>query len=183
MKIVLNFLIILSCFLFTLSCSDSESKSIEPIDQIEFRTIGFKVTPDNSITIELLDSIYINLVFEITTLGEETYASRVHPIDGTVQILDNSTYGYPDALELDSIINDEQNWIPSLNYVLGTSVGNAGLFEGSGLRYLGFRIVNGSEYQYGWVSIINNEGNTCVEIKEYAVNLTTGRSILAGQVD
>lgn len=181
MKITLNlFVIAFSFLLFTLSCKSSES---ELIDQIESRIVGVKVTPDNPITVYLLDSIYVNLVFEIITLSEETYASRVHPIDETIQILDNSTYGYPNALELDEIINEEQSWSMENNFVLGTSVGNGGLFEGSGLKYLGFRIVNGGEYQYGWVSIINNEGNTCVEIKEYAVNLTSGRGILAGQTN
>lgn len=108
------------------------------------------------------------------------YASRVHP-NAKVQILDNSTYGYPDALNLDESINSEQNWSDRNNFVLGTSIGNGGIFEGKGLRYLGFRILNNGEYQYGWIALINNEGNTCVEIESYAVNTTIGKSILAGQ--
>lgn len=59
-------------------------------------------------------------------------------------------------MELNEVINEDQNWSLETSFVLGTSVGNEGLFEGSGLRYLGFRILNNAEYQYGWISIINN---------------------------
>ena len=82
---------------------------------------------------------------------------------------------------MNDIINEDHNWSVDNNFVLGTSVGNAGLFEGNGLKYLGFRILNNGKYQYGWISINNNQGNNCVEIESYAINLTNGQPILAGQ--
>ena len=176
MKMVANFLCVFSLFLF--SCSNSDA---EPVDSIELKTVGIKITPNNSVEIDLLDDIESKIYFEIITLSEETYASRINTANNSVQILDNSTFRYPDALELNEVINEDQNWSLETSFVLGTSVGNAGLFEGSGLRYLGFRILNNAEYQYGWISIINNQGNDCVEIESYAINLTSGQSILAGQ--
>lgn len=179
MKISLNFVFyFLVIALFFHSCSESES--IE--DMIVVQSVDSKVTINNPIDINLLDSTAITLNFEIFSLDGGAYASRVHP-NGRVQILDNSTYGYSDALSIDDPINEEHNWSLSNNFVLGTSVGNAGQFEGQGLKYLGFRILNNGKYQYGWIALANKEGNTCVEIESYAVNITNGKSISAGQVE
>jgi len=172
MKTMINFL--LTFLPLLISCSNSDT---QPIDLIESETIDIKITPNNSIKIKS------KLYFEIITLNEETYASRVQPTSDLVQILDSSTFGYPDALELNDVINENSSRSVDNNFVLGTSVGNAGLFEGNGLKYLGFRILNNGEYQYGWISLINNQGNDCLEIKSYAINLTNEQPILAGQTE
>lgn len=56
----------------------------------------------------------------------DTLAARVIPMN--VQIRDNSTYGYCDALNQDDNINESGNWV-SNTCVLGTFM-NAGQFQG-----------------------------------------------------
>jgi len=161
------------------SCSNLEETTLELENVIEYKVLDHKVTPDNNVKINLSDTDHLIILFEIIEL-EIGYASRAKP-GVSVQILDSSTYGYCDALELRKSIGEENIWSDKTNFVLGTSVGNGGQFEGNGLKYLGFRVQVDDDYQYGWVLVDNNNGNTCVELKSYAINTTAGKSILAGQ--
>ncbi len=108
----------------------------------------------------------------------DSLAAAVIPYN--VQILDNSTYGYADALIDGELISDNSKW-SSTHCILGT-FGDAGQFKGSGNRFLGFRFVKNQSYQYGWVKLNCSESNDTLKIVEFAYN-HMGGSIIAGQTD
>lgn len=107
----------------------------------------------------------------------DSLAARVSPL--SVEILDNSTYGYPDGLDLDDPISETGYWSDKIS-VLGT-FGNVGQFQGKGDRYLGFRFIQEEEYEYGWIKIYCSQHNDTLRIIEYAYNKIPGSSINAGQ--
>ncbi len=186
MKTSLN-LLFLALVLFS-SCSKSgqnelESTTVATENEIYSEIMEINVTPENSYTFNLPDLENTFLHFEIIELSTG-YAVRVQP-SSTVQILDSSTFGYPDALKEDELIDADREWSTDGNFVLGTSVGNGGLFEGNGQRYLGFRVLgNGDgDFQYAWVLLNNNVGNTNLKILSYGVNQTSGNSIQAGAIE
>lgn len=120
------------------------------------------------------------LTFEIISLSTG-HAVRVKS-SNNVQILDSSTFGYPDALDLDAEISETAIWSTGNNFVLGTSVGNGGLFEGAGVKHLGFRVEREGVYHYSWVSLENLSGNTTLNIFRTALNYVANESILAGRL-
>lgn len=125
--------------------------------------------------------------FEIIDLNEfnpnrlpvsfDTLAARVIPL--TLQILDNSTFGYPDALVDDHLINASGNWTGK-HGVLGTFM-NAGQFQGQGERFLGIRFPKDSQYQYGWLRVYCSQHNDTLRIVDFAYNRNEDRPIKAGQ--
>lgn len=119
------------------------------------------------------------LTFEVIPLSTG-HATRVQPSE-RVEILDSSTFGYPDALISGETISESNTWAQDGPFVLGTSVGNAGNFEGAGLRYLGFRIQLNNQWYYGWVSLDNNIGNTSLFIIEHGLNFNAGEPAIAGE--
>lgn len=171
----------------TLQSSDDEiSLRVDSIlqgqIQEEFVSTGFK-------GLDIDGDRRFDLSFEIIDLNPlnnnnlpesfDSLAARVIP--SNVEILDNSTFGYADALDKDDQIDDEGHW-SSRAFVLGTFA-NAGNFNGKGEKYLGFRIQEGNDYQYGWVKLYCSQHNDTLKIMDYAFNKTLNKKILAGQVD
>ena len=109
----------------------------------------------------------------------DSLAVRVQP--AFIQILDNSTWDYPDALDLDNLISEEGNWSNS-NGVLGTFA-NAGKFQGAGEKYLAFRFNKNNIYNYGWIKIYCSQHNDTLRIIEYAYNKIENSTIRAGQME
>lgn len=107
----------------------------------------------------------------------DSLAARVVPMN--VEILDNSTYGYPDALDLYVPIFEQGNW-SSRTSVLGTFM-NAGQFQGAGEKFLGIRFPGEKDHKYGWIRIYCSEHNDTLRIIDYAYNEVEGRRILAGE--
>ena len=107
------------------------------------------------------------LKFEIIPLSDDNQAVRVFATN--CEFLDNSTFGYPDALVRTDGISAAGNWADG-NAVLGTTVGNGGLFEGAGNRFLGLKVQseNGTVH-CGWVRLNCMQGNTRLEILDYDV--------------
>lgn len=106
-------------------------------------------------------------------------AARVIP--GNIEVLDNSTYGYPDALSDQSLISAKGNWTSS-TCVLGTFQ-NAGQFNGKGERYLGIRKLVDDHYRYGWVKLYCSQHNDTLRIIEFAYMESENTGIMAGQKD
>jgi len=135
----------------------------------------------------LNDDLTEDIAFEIIDLNKynpnglpssfDSLAARAIPID--TEILDNSTYGYPDALELNDLISGEGNWSDKTS-VLGTFL-YAGQFQGNGDKYLGFRFSNSEDFNYGWIKLYCSQHNDTLRIIEYAYNRITGSNINAGQ--
>ncbi len=107
----------------------------------------------------------------------DSLAARVLPL--ATQILDNSTYGYPDALEPDEVVSEDGYWSDKTS-VLGTFL-NAGQFQGKGDRYLGFRFLDSGKYHYGWIKVYCSQHNDTLRIIEYAYNRIPGSNLRAGQ--
>ncbi|UCH13043.1 MAG: hypothetical protein JSV22_07975 [Bacteroidales bacterium] len=107
----------------------------------------------------------------------DSLAARVIPL--SVEILDNSTYGYPDALNLNDQIFENGNW-SNKKSVLGTFM-NAGQFQGKGEKYLGIRFFKDYKYKYGWILLYCSQHNDTLRIIEYAYNNIAGSNIKAGQ--
>jgi hypothetical protein len=138
-----------------------------------------------------------DIAFEIISLQKLNKNSIPDTLDSlaacvkaiNVEILDNSNWGYMDALNAKDKISEVGNWKKALtsdeseyNFILGT-LAHGGQFEGKGERFLAFRMKakSGNAYQYGWMKLICAEGNNALKIIDYAINNTEGHSILAGQ--
>ena len=109
----------------------------------------------------------------------DTLAARALPV--TVQIRDNSTFGYCDALNTNDTINHEGNWRSQL-CVLGTFA-NAGQFQGQGEKYLAFRFNDSNGFKYGWIRIYCSQHNDTLRIIDYAYNTEVNSNIKAGQTE
>lgn len=169
----------------TLQGSDDEiSNHIDSIlnGQInsEFVSTGHKdfdldANNDYDIGFEIID---LN-VYNPNGLPEsfDSLAARVIP--KSVEILDNSTYGYPDALDLHEQIDKDGNWSNSIG-VLGTFM-NAGQFQGRGEKYLGIRFLINDNYKFGWIKIYCSQHNDTLRIIEYAYNDILDSHIKTGQ--
>ena len=146
----------------------------------EFISTGLK-------SFNLIDDEKLDISFEIIDLNRynpdglpesfDSLAARVHPV--AVQILDNSTYGYPDALNTDERIDEAGHWTNRIS-VLGTFM-NAGKFQGHGEKYLGFRFPNNDHFNYGWIKLFCSAHNDTLRVIEYAYNQNKNSGILAGQ--
>ena len=110
----------------------------------------------------------------------DTLAARVHPLQ-TTEILDNSTYGYPDALEEQVEVGPDHFWNDRQNFVLGTFL-TAGNFKGAGDKYLGFRFAVGNGHHYGWVKLYVSAQNDTLRLYSYAWHKVADAPILTGQL-
>ncbi len=146
----------------------STGKQAIDLNSDKFPDISFDIIDLNEFNSEALPSSFDDL------------AARAHPIN--VEILDNSTYGYADALDLDIEIDEDNFWNVQQNIVLGTFL-TAGQFKGAGDKYLGFRLKNNNDYNYGWIKINCSAHNDSLSILQYAYNQNVNSKILAGQTE
>lgn len=138
---------------------------------------------------DLDDNMNFDIGFEIIDLNKynpnglpesfDSLAARVVPL--SVEILDNSTYGYPDVLDKDELISENGNWSKNTS-VLGTFM-NAGQFSGQGEKYLGIRFVEDSNFKYGWIKIYCSQHNDTLKIIDFAYNDISNSQIMAGQIE
>ncbi len=198
-----NLILILCIFLsaIIINCeSDTKNDDLNPIanddlnpivkDSIYYKDINMELY---NVSLESLDTDNDkapDFNFEIINLndyntnplpeGFDTLAARVHPILSN-EILDNTTFGYPTALNLDDPISSKGFWSNKPS-VLGTFQ-NAGQFQGQGEKYLGFRKYIAEKYYYGWIKIDCSQHSDTLKIIEFGYNLTSDKGIRAGQVD
>ena len=128
-----------------------------------------------------------DLYFEIIDLNEfnannlptgfDSLAARAG--SNTVQFLDNSTWHYADALNYDDEIGPNALWSEN-SVVLGTFA-SAGNFNGKGDKYMGFRIPNNGNYNYGWIKLNCSQHNDTLTTYEFGYHKTVNRKIKAGQ--
>ena len=131
----------------------------------------------NSFSIDVNGDNSDDYTFEIYTLTEMTTAARVNSMGGS-SVMDNSTFGYPDALGCGDGVAEPY----SEGYaVLGTDVGGGGLFTGEGLKYLGLNIHVAGESQLGWISLEVSAGNDTIFLHEVGYALENGEGLSAGQ--
>jgi hypothetical protein len=132
---------------------------------------------EEDIAFEIIDLLNLNNGYLPPQF--DSLAARVIPFN--LQILDQSTFGYPDALVDGNKIEDGLYWT-SFHGVLGTFA-NAGQFQGKGDRYLGIRINTSTDFLYGWVRLNCSQHNDTLKIISFAYNTVPGGSILAGQTE
>lgn len=169
----------------SLQSSDDEISNhidsiINGLINAEFISTGMKSFDLNGDSLSDINFEIINLnEFNQNSLPEsfDSLAARVQPL--SLQILDNSTYGYPDALDINTVVSESGYWSSNVS-VLGTFM-NAGQFQGKVEKYLGIRLNNGNNFDYGWIKLYCSQHNDTLRIIEYAYNQNTGSFIKAGQ--
>ncbi len=114
--------------------------------------------------------------FEIFPLAGGMNAARVISLGGS-QVMDSSTFGYPDALDLGDNVSEPYS---SGNAVLGTDVGGGGLFTGLGMKYLGLNVSIGGESHLGWISLEVSSTNDTIILYEVGYATVAGTEVTAG---
>lgn len=115
--------------------------------------------------------------FEILLLSGSATAARVVSL-GSSQVMDSSTFGYPDPLNFGDSITGPYS---SGNGVLGTDVGGAGQFSGAGLKYLGSKTNISGKSHLGWLSLEVVATNDTIILHEVGYNTVANSGIYAGQ--
>ncbi|MFK7757922.1 MAG: T9SS type A sorting domain-containing protein [Flavobacteriales bacterium] len=148
------------------------------ISQITTYAVDQTITSSSgAFTLDVNNDGFNDYTFEILPLGNDLVAARV-VTQGNSKVMDSSTFGYPDALNLgDSIMAPYS----SGNAVLGTAVGGAGLFTGAGLKYLGLNISSSADNYLGWLSLEVTSGNDTIVLHDIGYNTSSNDSITAGQ--
>ena len=172
----------------TLQASDDEISN--HVDSILSGLIDAEVISTGQRFVDLDAEMNLSVGFEIIDLNLynpnglpesfDSLAARVIPT--SVQILDNSTYGYPDALSVGDQISENGNWSDRASAVLGTFQ-NAGQFKGMGERYLGIRFLNENSYKYGWIKLYCSQHNDTLKVIDFAYNNVNDGEINAGQIE
>ncbi len=166
---------------------ESDDEISKHIDSILSGTISSEFISTGQKQFDLNDDKIADIGFEIIDLNQfnpgglpqsfDSLAARAIPM--MVEILDNSTFHYPDALLFNDKISENGNWTNGTS-VLGTFL-NAGQFQGKGERYLGFRFPIENKHKYGWIKIYCSQHNDTLRIIDYAYNNVFESPILAGQ--
>lgn len=97
---------------------------------------------------------------------------------GDIQFTKNGTYNQVDTLILNEVIDSTKDWSNSVAFAL--FVPNAPFTcSYNGTHYVGYRVVNGAGYQYGWLKVksINNG----ISLIDGALNRTIDMGIPAGK--
>ena len=166
---------------------ESNDEISNHVDSILTGLINAEFISTGQKKIDLDADIISDIGFEIIDLNKfnpnglpdsfDSLAARVIPL--SVEILDNSTYGYPDALNLDDQISENGHWSDKTS-VLGTFM-NAGQFQGKGEKYLGIRFSKDNKYKYGWIKLYCSQHNDTLRIIDFAYNNIEDSQINAGQ--
>lgn len=143
--------------------------------------ISFDLNSDNinDIGFEIIDL----LLFNGDDFPEELDSLAARVINHKTEVLDNSTYGYADALNINQPIGEDGNWSENKSTLVLGTFGNTGKFNGNGWKYLGITLNTNEENKYGWIKVYVSEKNDTIKIGEYAYNNFPNSKILAGQIE
>jgi len=142
--------------------------------QILVTTINQIIIEQGEILVDVNDDGVDDYKFEFLDLTQGNNAARVVTLGGAY--LDNSTFGYPDALQNGMPVQGNFEYFSG--GILGTDVGGGGLFSGAGNRYLGIFI----EERYGWIEIYCSANNDTLKIISSGLNTSINAPIDAGQM-
>jgi hypothetical protein len=149
--------------------------------QILITTINQIIIEQGEILVDVNDDGADDFKFEFLDLTQGNNAVRVVTLGGAY--LDNSTFGYPDAL-LDGM-PVQGNFEYFSGGILGTDVVGGGLFSGAGNRYLGIFIGIPpdiyTEGYYGWIEMCCSANNDTLKIISSGLNTMINAPINAGQ--
>lgn len=117
-----------------------------------------------------------DFIFDILYLSAGSNAARVKPQGGS-EILDNSTYGYPDVFDFEE---EMTGFFHGNLGVLGT-FNSAGQFRGMGDKYLGIKINAGGQKLHGWVLLNCSFNRDTLTIISFGYSTTPDEPVTAGQ--
>jgi hypothetical protein len=145
--------------------------------QVTYQTINQTLIGPGQMGLDMTGDSYNEYTFDIIQLSVGSLAARVHA-QGSTKILDNSTFGYPDALNAGDPV---AGYFHSNVGVLGT-FNDAGQFKGKGNRFLGVQLsVTGTNY--GWIELSCSQNNDTLTLISYGfVELQEG-NINAGETE
>ena len=147
------------------------------ISQINSYPVNQTVTiSSGSFNIDVDNDSNDDYTFEILPLSGSSNAARVISL-GNSQVMDGSTFGYPDALNFGDNVSAPYS---SGNAVLGTDVGGGGQFTGDGMKYLGLNIDISGESHLGWISLEVVASNDTIILHDIGYNTTANDGITAG---
>lgn len=150
------------------------------LSQINNYTINQTVTASSgSFTIDADGDGNDDYTFEILQLSGNSQAARVISL-GNSQVMDNSTFGYPDTLSFGDNVSSPYS---GGNAVLGTDVGGSGLFSGAEIKYLGLNIDISGGSHLGWVSLEVAATNDTIILHDLGFNTVANEAISAGSVN
>lgn len=184
---------VLCVVLMTSACKkkDIETENQQQADEIVYQPLNITLNGVSEETVQIPYDSRLSFTFSIMDIkalnsnwdesNTDTLAADV-AVEG-VEILDDSQFGYLNALDENTAINSSiGNWNTRMdpdNYLLSTSWGAE--FKGAGDKYFGFRLQRTEGYIYGWFLVNCSEKSDLLEIKGYAYNKTAGNAILAGE--
>ncbi|MFT4682781.1 MAG: cell division protein FtsL [Flavobacteriales bacterium] len=169
MKRKLNILTLFVALLFL--------SGINAIAQINTYPVNQTITiSSGSFTIDVDNDSNDDYTFEILPLSGSLKAARVISL-GNSQVMDGSTFGYPDTLNFDDNVIGP---FSSGNAVLGTDVGGGGQFSGAGVKYLGLNLAISGESHLGWISLEVPASNDTIILHDVGYNTTASDGITAG---
>ena len=148
--------------------------------QIDHYAIDEVVTlASNGFSLDVDGDNTADYTFEILSLAASPTATAARVISlGGSTVMDNSTFGYPDALDCGAAVTGPYS---GGNAVLGTDVGGGGLFTGEGVKYLGLNIDIAGESHRGWIALEVNASNDMLDLHEVGYALAADAGIAAGQ--
>ncbi len=183
--------LVLSVVLISTACKKEETEEQQKTDEIVYQPLNITLDGVSEETVEIPYDDRLAFTFSIMDIKamndnwdeSNTDTLAVDVTVDKVQILDDSKYGYLNALDQDSDISESSgNWNNRMDpqgYLLSTSWGAE--FKGAGDKYLGFRLKRAGGYSYGWFLVNCSEKSDQLTIKGYAYNKTVGHPILAGE--
>ncbi len=152
--------------------------AINTYSQIDYYEIDQTLIGPGSFTIDINNDGELDYTFDILELSTDVYAARVYSL-GMAEFLDNSTYGYADALDLGDSI---KGYFNTGFGILGT-FNDAGQFNGAGNKYLGLKIWEGYSPYIAWIKLNCSFNNDTLNLISCAHNTVSFEIITAGQGD
>lgn len=190
MKTIIGILIF-GIGLITVGCKEENIEKQKAEDEIIYKSVDRSLNEIGGEIVQIPYDERLKFRFSIVNVkalndqweqgNTDTLAVDMQTNDA--EILDDSEYGYLNALNKDANISANSGFwnqrTEPEGYLLSTTWGAE--FKGAGDKYFGFRLKKGSDYIYGWFLVNCSEKSDHLEIKEYAYNKTAGNIIKAGQ--
>ncbi len=207
----LSALIIICVILFSLSGCQKEIGTNDPINAnakiAGLNIIYTDVNPDSTIranpsqqySLDLNNDGVSDFTFSVSggtsrcsgECGGHQSSVKVSPTSGSRNKIEvnGGIPGYPLALDTLNIIDNSDLWAAAsgqtLRYYRSCSCGSSaayGNWNNSTDKYLGLKLIKGTNTYYGWVRLsVNVSFGAILIIRDYAYNSISNKAILAGQ--
>jgi len=173
-------LAILVCFSSSnLIYSQIVYSNFEP-DSIFKTSYGGPVDGSNYLNLDINGDAINDLAIIIHySYGDQS--ASVQPLNNTPIIYDA---GYADTLNIFDTISAFSNWSTeqlSLTYLNTFDIQLAGMWAEVDNKFLGLKLVEGSNFFYGWVRIEVKGSNIEITVKDFAYNSQPNQPIIAGE--